>query len=156
MTIRRFSKGEEAALFTIFYSAVHSIASRDYTQEQVNAWAPSTLNETEWTARIRAIHPFVAEIDGTPVGYADIQSSGYIDHFYVSGHHPRQGIGNQLMGTIHIEASRQGINELTAKVSVTAQPFFEKHGFKIVEHLHPIVRGVALTNARMQKRLDQQ
>ena len=154
MHIRRFRVGEEAALFKVFHSAIHLIASRDYSQEQICAWAPNNLSEVLWLEKIQSISPFVAEIDGEAVGYADLQPSGYIDHFFVSGHHPRQGIGANLMGVIHHEASRFGLAELTADVSLTAQPFFEKFGFHIVEQRLPEVRGVVIPNARMRKVLE--
>jgi hypothetical protein len=41
MIIRPFRQGEEAALRQVFFSAVHEIASRDYTSEQIEAWAPT-------------------------------------------------------------------------------------------------------------------
>lgn len=83
---------------------------------------------------MRGINPFVVELDGRPVGYADIQPSGYIDHFFVSGRHARQGVGAKLMATLHDEAKRAQLGELTSGVSLTAQSFFAKSGFSIVEN----------------------
>ncbi|WP_369825877.1 hypothetical protein [Achromobacter sp. HZ34] len=40
MRIRRFRLGDEPALFQVFHSAIHLIAARDYTPEQIEAWAP--------------------------------------------------------------------------------------------------------------------
>jgi putative acetyltransferase len=153
MNIRRFQPGEELALFEVYYSAIHLIASNDYSAEQVNAWAPLTLDRELWVNRIRGINPFVAEIDGQPVGYADVQQNGYIDHFFVSGHHPRQGVGKALMEVIHNEAQCLSLKELTSDVSLTAQPFFERFGFVIVEQRKPVVRGIELSNALMRKSL---
>ncbi|MFC4278304.1 GNAT family N-acetyltransferase [Achromobacter aloeverae] len=151
MHIRRFEIGDESALFGIFYSAIHRIAARDYTAEQIQAWAPADLDQNIWRERMRCIRPFIAQIDGCIVGYADLQDHGYIDHFFVSGFHPRQGIGNALMARIHEEATKRGIRELSADVSRTAQPFFESHGFLIVELRTPIQRGVVVPNALMRK-----
>lgn len=151
MHIRRFRAGEEVALFKVFHSAIHLIASRDYSQEQVYAWAPNDVSESLWAEKMQSISPFVAEIDGQAVGYADLQPSGYIDHFFVSGNYPRRGIGASLMGAIHQEASRLGVVELTSDVSLTAQPFFERFGFHIVEQRLPELRGVVIPNARMHK-----
>jgi putative acetyltransferase len=153
MNIRRFQPGEELALFEIYYSAIHLIAKNDYSEEQLNAWAPLDLDRQLWVNRINGINPFVAEIDGQPVGYADIQQNGYIDHFFVSGHYPRQGIGKALMECIHSEANCLGLTELTSNVSLTAQPFFERFGFIVVEQRKPVTRGVEMRNALMRKRL---
>jgi putative acetyltransferase len=153
VNIRRFQPGEELALFEVYYSAIHLIASHDYSAEQVNAWAPLNLDRELWVNRIRGIDSFVAEIDGQPVGYADVQQNGYIDHFFVSGHHPRQGVGKALMEAIHNEAQCLSLKELTSDVSLTAQPFFERFGFVIVEQRKPVVRGIELSNALMRKSL---
>jgi putative acetyltransferase len=121
--IRRYQPGEAAALREIFHSAVHLIACRDYTADQVNAWAPRNLD---------------------PV-------SGYIDHFYDSGLHPRRGIGTLLMTRLLQEAEILGARFLTADVSKTAQPLFEKFGFVVVEQRYPECFGVVVPNAHMRR-----
>lgn len=149
--IRRFHLGDDRSLFEVFHSAVHLVASRDYTPEQINAWAPADLDQAFWTKRMGDINPFVAEVNGKIVGYADVQPSGYIDHFFVSGHHQRYGVGKLLMSTLHGEAANLGLTELTSDVSRTAQPFFEKFGFDIIEQRTPELRGVVVPNALMRK-----
>ncbi|MBS0426093.1 MAG: GNAT family N-acetyltransferase [Proteobacteria bacterium] len=151
MEIRRFRWGDEAALFGVYFSAIHDIASRDYTPEQVQAWAPADLDTELWRDRMRGIRPFVAEIDDRVVGYADVQPSGHIDHFFVSGAHQRRGIGAALMARIHEEARSLGLSELTSDVSETAEPFFAHYRFEVVERRFPVLRGVTLENALMRK-----
>ena len=103
---------------------------------------------------MREIRPFVAEDGrGRIVAYADVQSNGYIDHFFVSGAHARQGIGTLLMNRIHDMAHEQDIFVLTSHVSRTAQPFFRKFGFSVIEKRAPLVRGVVVPNALMRKEL---
>jgi putative acetyltransferase len=151
--IRRYVRGEEAALFSVYFTAIHLVACRDYTTEQVEAWAPRDLDVALWQKKIREIKPFVAVLDGELAGYADVQVNGYIDHFFVSGHHPRRGIGSALMTRIIEEARLLRIAVLTSAVSRTAQPFFARFGFSIVEQRHPQVRGVVVPNALMSRHL---
>jgi putative acetyltransferase len=151
--IRRYEPGEEAALFDIYFTAIHLVASRDYTAEQIQAWAPPNLDAALWKNKMREISPFVAELNGEIVGYADVQSTGYIDHFFVSGSHSRRGIGSLLMRRIFAQTISLGIASLTSHVSRTAQPFFAKFGFMIVEQRFPEVRGVVIPNALMSRRL---
>ncbi len=153
LQIRRFQPGDEPALLRVFVSAIHQVASRDYTRQQVDAWAPPDMDTAQWTARMRGIRPFVAQLGDEIVGYADLQPSGYIDQFFVSGAHPRQGIGRLLMARIHEEAALLGIAQLTSDVSLTAEPFYAHHGFEVVQRQQPVRRGVALANARMRKSL---
>jgi len=152
--IRRFLPGEETALFGVYFTAIHLVASRDYTAEQVEAWAPRDLDMAIWRKKIREIRPFVAVLNGELVGYSDVQPNGYIDHFFVSGDHPRRGIGSLLMTRIIEEANALCIPELTSDVSRTAQPFFAKFGFAIVEQRRPEVRGVVVPNALMSRQLE--
>ncbi|WP_412480940.1 GNAT family N-acetyltransferase [Azonexus sp. IMCC34839] len=151
MEIRRFRLGDEKELLRVHISAIHILSSRDYTPEQIEAWAPADLDADLWVNRVREIRPFVAEIGNDIVGYADVQQDGYIDQFFVSGTHARQGIGTRLMARIHDEAMSLGLTELTSDVSKTAEPFFALHGFQVVERRFPIRRGVTLQNAFMRK-----
>ena len=137
----------------MFFTAIHELAARDYSREQVDAWAPADFDMGLWASRMQAIQPFVAVLGNEVVGYADVQANGYIDHFFVSGSHPRQGVGTRLMTRIHEEAGSLGLTELTSNVSKTAEPFFTLHGFQVVERGFPVRRGITLQNALMRKRL---
>lgn len=151
MHLRRFVIGDEAALWNVYHSAIHQVASRDYTEEQVNAWAPDIVDPDVWARRMRVINPYVAEQDGNILGYADLQPDGYIDHFFVSGEYGGMGAGAMLMNRLLKEAARLGLQELTSDVSKTAQPFFARYGFEVVEQRTPIRNGVVLSNALMRK-----
>jgi putative acetyltransferase len=153
MLIRTFRVGDEADLHRVFFSAIHGIAIGDYTPEQVNAWAPESVDPALWADRMREILPFVVEHDGRPIAYADIQPTGYIDHFFVAAPFARQGVGSMLMLRLHDEAAVKGMRLLTSNVSRTAQPFFKRWGFSIVEERQPVVRGVVVPNALMKKEL---
>ncbi|CRY55797.1 putative acyltransferase [Yersinia intermedia] len=151
MLIQRFSIGDETALFRVFFSAVHEIASQDYTKKQLEAWAPTEADPNLWAKQVRDLHPFIVEVNKEIVGYADLQANGYIDHFYVASAHSRQGVGTLLMKRLHEEANLLGICELTSQVSKTAEPFFILHGFHVVERGFPVRQGVTLENAVMRK-----
>ncbi len=153
MRVREMRAGEEAALHAVFHSAVHRLASHDYTAEQLDAWAPSDRDPDEWARRIARIRPFVVETGGEIVGYADLQRDGTIGHFFVSGAHARRGVGTLLMEHIHRLAGERALAELRSEVSLTAQPLFERFGFRVVEQQFAVVRGVTLRNALMRKDL---
>jgi len=153
MQIRQFKAGDEAALLAVFRSAVHQVAARNYSLEQVLAWAPSDLAVEEFGVRLRENKPFVAVMGLEPVGFADLQEDGYIDQFYVSGHLGGRGIGCLLMNHLEAEAALRGIKGLYSFVSLTAEPFFAGRGFYVEERRRPILRGVTFDNALMRKPL---
>ncbi|GKS92231.1 GNAT family N-acetyltransferase [Acidovorax sp. SUPP2539] len=153
MRIRRIRTGDESALRHIYFSAIHGIASRDYTPDQIDAWAPQDFDAELWAEKVRKINPFLVEDGDRIVGYADVQPSGYIHHFFVSGAHPRRGIGTMLMDRIHEEARKLCLTELTADVSRTAEPFFVRYGFCVIERRFPVRSGVTIPNSLMKKEL---
>ena len=153
MQIRPFRPGDERALHAIFRSAIHDVASRDYSPEQVNAWAPAEIDWDGWGSRMRKLQPWVVEETGLLLGYADLQVDGLIDHFFVSSACQRRGVGRLLMERIHACAAERRLDHLFSHVSLTAQPFFARFGFEIVERQTVVIRSVELQNALMQKAL---
>jgi len=153
MKLRRFEIGDEPALYKVYHSAIHLIASRHYTPEQVQAWAPDVIDPDHWQRRMRDLKPYVVQKGGEVLGYADLQPTGYIDHFFVSGKHQGSGIGTALMRRIHEEAAAMDIPALSSDVSLAAEGFFMRHGFAVTERREVRVRGVLLPNAAMRKEL---
>lgn len=151
--LRRFQPGDEPALLRVHRSAILLIASRHYTLAQIQAWAPPDPDPVQWRERMHLLKPFVALLGSEIVGYADLQANGHIVHFFVSGHHPRRGIGGALMQRVHEEAATLQLGQLTAHVSLAAEAFFRRFGFDVVERNAMPVRGVSLPNALMRKRL---
>lgn len=153
MEVRQFKAGDETALLGVFRSSIHQIASRNYTSEQLHAWAPVDLSVEEFAVRLYENKPFVAVIGLEPVGFADLQEDGYIDQFYVSGYLGRRGIGRLLLDRIEAEARLCGVDALYSHVSLTAEPFFASRGFYVEERRRPVLRGVTFANALMRKPL---
>ena len=153
MLIRNFIPGDETALRNVFMSSVHTLARDFYAEEQLDAWAPADYDKQAWASKIAALRPFVATVDGQVAGYADLQETGYIDHFFVSGDFSGRGVGNALMQHIHEVAAKRGVLRLSAHVSLSAERFFAKHGFLVDERQTAVVMGIPLTNARMSKAL---
>ncbi|MDJ0710936.1 MAG: GNAT family N-acetyltransferase [Woeseiaceae bacterium] len=151
--IRRFRTGDEAILRTLFFDTIRNVNRRDYTEEQVRAWAPEDYEPEHWAHRMRELNPFVCEVDGEIAGYADLQSSGYIDHFFVSKNFQRRGVGTSLFERIEAEARARQLKELSADVSITARPFFERFGFAVIRQQQVTINDVVLTNFRMVRKI---
>lgn len=153
MLIRSYYPGEEALLHAIFHSAVHGLARCDYSAEQLQAWAPPDYDCALWSQRMRANQTLVAELDGHAVAFADLQPSGYIDMFFVEASYARRGVGSALLRHIMALAGTRAIGVLRSDVSLTAEPFFARHGFRVETRNRVQVRGATLDNATMSRML---
>ncbi|MEW4486871.1 GNAT family N-acetyltransferase [Thalassoglobus sp. JC818] len=151
--IRRYQPGEEESLRQLFFNTIRSINRRDYSLEQVQTWAPDSVDPDHWNARIAGMNPFVCIADEQIVGYAALLESGYVDHFYVHHLWQSRGVGRQLMVAILEEAAQLDLNELTSDVSITARPFFERHGFQVVTPQQVVKNGVVFDNFKMRRTL---
>ncbi|MGF1741869.1 GNAT family N-acetyltransferase [Vibrio profundum] len=149
--IREYDESDACILRAIFYHTVRNVNIRDYSQEQVEAWAPDVFDSEIWQKRMNLMLPFVAEINGEIVGYADLQENGLIDHFFCHHEHQRKGIGQSLMEHALTVGKQQGVSKFYSKVSITARPFYEKHGFKVIQEKIVEVRGQKLHNFIMEK-----
>ncbi|ENM5760158.1 N-acetyltransferase family protein [Vibrio mimicus] len=151
ITIRNYSVEDAEALWNIHFYTIRNINIRDYSQAQVEAWAPERLDLSVWEKWMKGLSPFVAEIDGVIVGYTDLQASGFIDHFFCHNEYQGKGVGKALMNHVFKVGNSRGIKRYFSDVSITARPFYEHFGFKVVQVQEMEVRGQKLRNFVMEK-----
>ncbi len=150
--IREYKAEDAQDLANIYYNTIHKFNIQDYTQEQVNVWAPeSSLEATGWAKKFERTKPFVATLDNTIVGFAEFEPDGHIDCFYCHHQWIGYGIGSALMKAIYEKAKQKKILRIFAEVSITARPFFEKQGFITTKEQTVVLEGVKLTNYKMEK-----
>jgi putative acetyltransferase len=154
MQIRRYRPGEEAQMWRLFSGTVRNVNIRDYSLQQVRAWAPDEWDETRWQDRIRKMDALVCVTEGIIVGYAGWHAPGFIDHFYVHCDWQGRGVGKRLMAVLEAEARSGNVDQMTADVSITARPFFESQGFRVVAAQDVEREGVVLRNFRMTRPLE--
>jgi ribosomal protein S18 acetylase RimI-like enzyme len=153
MIIREYHESDTEMIMNLFYETVHKINIRDYTPEQVKAWTGEKMDYEFWHKRLQMKLPYVAEKNGEIVGFAELEADGHIDCFYCHYQYQHQGIGSKLLKHLENIAKSQENQRLYAEVSITAKPFFQKHGFTVVREQQVERRGVLFTNYLMEKNL---
>lgn len=152
ITIRLYNEADATFLAAIFFNTIHKINAKDYSSEQLDAWAPTSSLETEgWMRKWEKLSPIIAVIDNEIVGFAELEDNGHIDCFYCHHEYQGCGVGSALMREIEIRTRKNKINKIFAEVSITAKPFFESKGFLVKKEQSVTVRGMALTNFVMEK-----
>jgi GNAT superfamily N-acetyltransferase len=152
MNVRRFRVGDEEELWRLYHDTTRKIVGRDYTQEQVERWAPDQ-KPSEWDENFGKKIPFIAEEDGKIVGFAELEPTGHVDHFYCHYQWQRKGVGKLLLQALEGEAIRLEINWLFTEVSLTAREFFLSRGFEIVRLEENLICGAIAKRFQMRKAL---
>ena len=146
MEIRAYTPADCQRTAALFYDTVHAVACRDYSQEQLDAWAPAAPDVSAWEDSLAANYTVVAENEGVIAGFADLAPGGYFNRLYIHRDFQRMGIASELCLALENRARMQGIKELTVHASITARPFFEKRGYKLLREQRVIRRETELTN----------
>lgn len=148
MFLRDYERRDCPALAQLFHETVHTVNRRDYTQAQVDVWSTGTVDLAAWDASFTDHHTLVAEEDGIILGFADMASDGYLDRLYVHKDHQGRGIATTLCDAL--EAACDAPRFIT-HASLTARPFFEKRGYRVVKAQQVERLGVYLPNFVMEK-----
>ena len=151
--IRFYRPDDAAALATIFHAAVHALAARDYTPEQLAAWSPEPGDPASWAARATDGRITLVAVDGDdePVAYADLERDGHIDHLYRHPDYP--GSAAQLYPAVEDVARSQGLARLHTEASETARRFFSNRGFTTERRREFTIGGTPIHNWAMTKTL---
>ena len=153
MRIRDYAPADALPLIEVFRASVREIARADYSDAQVRAWAPDEIDETRWTAARASARTFVAERDGVPVGFIDLEPDGHIVMLFVHPAEQRRGTAAALLARLEEAAREARIARLHTEASITARGFFERHGFSVLTPQTVEVRGHRFLNYRMAKEL---
>ena len=152
-TLRTYRPDDAPALLALFRDTIRRVNARDYSPDQIRAWASDEIDDIVWASRFEGRFTVVAEEADRPVGFAELESNGHIDRVYVSADHQGQGIGRELLRAIIAEAQRLGMHRLFVEASITARPFFEAQGFTVITPQTVESRGVTFLNYRMERLL---
>ena len=147
MELRRYQQSDCEELTKLFYNTVHTVNAKDYTKEQLDVWATGQVDLAKWNQSLQEHYSIVAVENGVIVGFGDIDKTGYLDRLYVHADYQGRGIATAICN--QLERAVQG--DITTHASITAKPFFEKRGYKVVKEQQVERQGILLANFVMEK-----
>lgn len=148
MTIRRYCAADCIFLAQLFYDTVHTINAKDYSLEQLNAWASGKVDLAAWDQSFLSHYTLVAVEKNIRVGFGDMDDTGYLDRLYVHKDFQRKAVATAICD--ELERSCAGM-QITTHASITAKPFFMKRGYIVIKKQAVERNGVTLDNYIMQK-----
>ena len=148
INIREYTISDLDNICELFYRTVHTVNAIDYTPAELDAWADGAPDKARWDKDFTERGALGAETDGKLAGFADMDSSGYLDRMYVAADYVGKGVGRALLEALE---ARSTAAVYTTYASITAVPFFLKAGYAVVRENTVTRRGVTMKNYLMQK-----
>lgn len=138
----------------LYHETIHTINAKDYSQAQLDAWAPSVISHEDprWLTLLKHIS-YVAQINDEIAGFADLTQEGYLDRLFVHKNYQGLGVAKLLVNQLEKEAISIKLKEIYTEASITAKPFFEHMGYQVQKAQQKEIRGVVLANFVMKKNL---
>lgn len=147
MIIREYRPLDCEILAELFYNTVHTVNVKDYTKEQLDVWATGTIDLEKWNQSFMEHYTLVAVDDEVIIGFGDIHKTGYLDRLYVHSDYQGKRVATAICE--QLEQAVQG--SIVTHASITARPFFENKGYKVVKEQQVERQGIFLTNFVMEK-----
>lgn len=148
MYIRPYTPEDCVQIGQLFYDTVHTINAKDYSTEQLDAWAGRPIDLEDWNRSFLKHDTYVALEDARLIGFADMDESGYLDRLYVHKDHQGKGVATALCDMLE---KNSGQDVFITHASITARTFFEKRGYQVVREQTVERQGICLTNYVMRK-----
>lgn len=151
--VRQYKSEDCPEIIQLFYNTVHTVNLKDYTPAQLDAWASKNINNDKWNKSLSENYTIVVESDGVIIGFGDLDDKGYFNRLFVHKDFQRQGIACLIECEIKKYAKEKNIAILTTEASITAKPFFEKCGYRVIKQQNIEREGQILINFLMKKQL---
>ncbi len=140
-------------MLRLFYNTVHTVNAKDYSREQLENWAPRAIDKKKWEDRLTNNVCFVTICDKQIVGFGELSEEGGIDTMYVHKNHQGKRIASRILKELTDYAHNHSFKTLTTEASITARPFFERHGFKVIKTQTNHYNNIVFVNYKMKKHI---
>ena len=131
---------------------VLTVNSKDYTKEEVEDWASCGDSVEHWK-ELFAKNNYIGALDGQGniIGFSSMNTDGYLHSMFVHKDWQGKGVATLLLSEVEKMARRYEVHKINVEVSITARPFFEKRGYKVVKEQKARANRLWLTNYVMEK-----
>jgi putative acetyltransferase len=151
--LRPFLPADAERCKSIFAASITELAIEDYSEEQCEAWIAAADDIKAFGKRLAEALTLVATVEGESAGFATLKGADVVDLIYVDPEFARRGVATMLLDALTKLASARGAARLTADVSDTAKPLFERQGY-VSERRNLVTLGDEwLANTTMSKKL---
>ena len=154
LPIRPLTEQDIPEMQALFHATALTVNSKDYTNEEVADWASCGDSIEHWK-ELLAKNDYIGALDGQGniIGFSSMNAEGYLYSLFVHKGWQGKGIATFLLSEVEKMARGYGVHKISVEASITARPFFEKRGYKVVKEQKAKANRLWLTNYVMEKTL---
>lgn len=132
--IRRAEHRDAEAIIIAHVSSIREVCAKDYTPEQIKAWAGRKFKANLWCQTMDRDLVWVVEVEGIVRGYGHLAIMGEgkaeVMGLYLAPEALGKGAGKELFKMILTEARKNGASDIELHSTLTAKTFYERQGFR--------------------------
>lgn len=158
ITVRFANAADAEGIIQAHHSAVHVTGAQDYPAEILTEWS-APVSQSRVNNYVQKSMPeettLVAIVDGKVAGFAAlVEAKSELRAVYVHADFGGRGVGSALLREIEKVAQAKGCTELRLNSSLTALPFYKRHGYEdLGQGLHTLRSGRTMACVKMRKLL---
>ncbi len=103
----------------------------------------------KWNQSFQEHFTLVAVDNEIIIGFGDIDYIGYLDRLFVHSEYQGKGVAAAICNKLEQAVD---VDRITTHASITARPFFEKRGYRVIRKQQVIRNGIYLINYLMENK----
>lgn len=131
--IRRARHQDAEGIIHAHVSSIREICAKDYTPEQIEAWAGRKFRAELWCQTIDRDHVWVVESADKILGYGHLaimsEELGEVMGLYFIAPAIGKGLGKKMFQEILTVSREHNLKKLNLHATITAKSFYEGLGF---------------------------
>jgi GNAT superfamily N-acetyltransferase len=151
-TIRPFRPADGEALADFHRRAILATSGEFYTRTELESWAAG-LRGAGYASAVQDGEIIEVALDSgdVPIAFCGRRENSVLG-LYVDPDWQRHGLGGLLLARAEAAIGGSGYGSVTIKASISAVPFYVRHGYRVVESTRHTTRGgLVLASAVVEK-----
>jgi GNAT superfamily N-acetyltransferase len=153
MRLRRYRLADAEALADVYRDAARNLGRRRYTPEQTRVWARHPEDLEAFRTALSEGLTLCAIVGDSPVAFGQLNPPDHIAYLYCHSEHAGNGYASAILAGLEEQAISNRVARLHVEASCVARPFFDQHGYRVVEEERPVRHGVEFLRFKMEKAL---
>lgn len=149
ITLRKAKLDDLTEIQNLFEQTIMKTCKSEYSLSERKVWSNAVKKNKKWNKSLKDEYFIVAEVEGIIAGFSSLKNKEYLNLMYVHKDYTRKGIASILYKNIKAKSKEYGIEKLSADVSKTARPFFEKKGFRVIKENINVIENETIINYKM-------